>query len=90
MVTLEELYKRDQESKKVKFNKFNKTSDEDIEEQKRAKLDGWKPFEITGMRPPEFNIPVRKSNNFESSKRDMLSRVLTFIEYAQRKRRGLL
>ena len=86
MVTLEELYKRDQESKKVKFNKFNKTSDEDIEEQKRAKRDGWKPFEITGISPPEFSIPVRKSNNFESSKRDMLSRVLTFIEYAQRKR----
>lgn len=49
-------------------------------------IDAWKPCVLEGYEVPKFEIPVKKSNNYESYKREELSRVLAFIEYAQKKR----
>ena len=49
-------------------------------------VDNWKPYPLEGYETPKFEIPVKKSNNYELYKRMELSRVLAFIEYAQRKR----
>ena len=49
-------------------------------------IDNWKPCALEGYVTPKFEIPVKKSNNYETYKRAELSRVLAFIEYAQKKR----
>ena len=102
MATLEELLQKENEAKTLekerkKRSKVAKTEDkedsklehfeeENPEEVKSARLDTWKPYEIKDFVLPEFKIPVKKSNNYESSKREMLSKILAFIDFAQRKR----
>ena len=102
MATLEELLQKENEAKvlekeRKKRSKTAKTEDkedsklehfeeENPEEVKSARLDTWKPYEIKDFVLPEFKIPVKKSNNYESSKREMLSKILAFIDFAQRKR----
>lgn len=58
----------------------------DMEEVVSALIDNWKPCALEGYATPKFEIPVKKSNNYEAYKRQELSRVLAFIEYAQKKR----
>lgn len=86
MVTLEELYRRTEEAKLVKKEKFERLQEQNDEELKSYKMDVWKPYEIKGAIVPEFNIPVRKSNNSEHATREMLSKILKFIDYVKRKR----
>lgn len=99
MITLEELYKRDLESKekgRARVRKKNKTSyrstkvdevQKDIQEDiKEAQHDCWRPYEIKDYVLPEFNIPVKKSHNYETYKRKELSKILTLIDYIKRKR----
>lgn len=70
-------------------DKIDSTYDEENDEEiNEAKLDNWKPHEIKGLPLPEFNIPVKKSRNFEMYKREQFSKILTFIEYTKRKRIG--
>jgi hypothetical protein len=57
-----------------------------MEEVVSALIDNWKPCALEGYATPKFEIPVKKSNNYEAYKRQELSRVLAFIEYAQKKR----
>lgn len=49
-------------------------------------IDTWKPCVLEGYETPEFKIPINNSNNSLTRTREELSRVLAFIEYAQRKR----
>ena len=99
-MNLEEIAKVLEEAKKnVKGIKRRSVSKDDNETTKTERLleleseeikseiiDNWKPYQIKNYVLPEFQIPVKKSNNYESSKRDMLSKIMTFIEITQRKR----
>lgn len=67
-------------------DKMDFISADDPAELHSSMLDNWKPYHIDDCVIPEFQIPVKKSNNYEASKREMLSKVLTFIDFAQRKR----
>ena len=49
-------------------------------------VDNWKPYPLEGYATLKFEIPVKKSNSYEVYKKQELSKVLAFIEYAQRKR----
>ena len=60
--------------------------EDDPEEIVSSLIDNWKPYTLEGYATPKFEIPVKKSNNYETYKRLELSRVLAFIEYAQKKR----
>ena len=59
---------------------------DDQEEIVCSLIDNWKPCALEGYATPKFEIPVKKSNNYETYKRAELSRVLAFIEYARKKR----
>lgn len=67
-------------------DKLDRTFEENAEEVQRSMLDNWKPYRIKDYVLPEFKIPVKKSNNYEFAKRETLSKILTFIDFAQRKR----
>ena len=56
---------------------------ENLEEVQSALLDNWKPYLIKNITPPQFNLP---SNTYGAPMREMLSKILTFIDFAQRKR----
>ena len=49
-------------------------------------VDNWKPYSLEDYTTPKFEVPVKKSNSYEVYKKQELSKVLAFIEYAQRKR----
>lgn len=66
--------------------KTDRIFEENSDEIKSELLDTWKPFQIEFDVLPEFKIPVRRSNNYESTKRETLSKILTFVENTQRKR----
>lgn len=98
MITLEELLKRNEEAKilakerkkKPKVNKedakLQQLQNENPETVKATRLDTWKPHRIKEYVLPEFKIPTTNSNNYEVTKREKLSKVLTFIHFTQRKR----
>lgn len=99
-MNLEEIAKVLEEAKKnvkgIKRRSVSKDDNEttkterllelESEEIKSEMIDNWKPYQIKDYDLPEFQIPVKKSNNYESSKREMLSKIMTFIEITQRKR----
>jgi hypothetical protein len=66
--------------------KNSRLQEEISEEIESGKLDSWKPFELKDFVLPEFNIPIKKSNCYEAFKKEMLSQVLTFIDFTKRKR----
>jgi hypothetical protein len=67
-------------------DKLELALEDDPEEVVCGLIDNWKPCALEGYATPKFEIPVKKSNNYETYKRAELSRVLAFIEYAQKKR----
>ena len=67
-------------------DKLDLVLEDDPDEVQSELMDNWKPYLIENSKPPKFEIPQKKSNNFETYKRSELSRILTFIEFAQRKR----
>lgn len=67
-------------------DKLDLALEDDPEEIVCGLIDNWKPCALEGYETPKFEIPVKKSNNYEFYKRAELSRVLAFIEYAQKKR----
>ena len=67
-------------------DKLDLVFEDDPDEVQSRLVDNWKPYLIENCSVPEFKIPEKKSNNFETYKRSELSRILTFIEFAQRKR----
>jgi hypothetical protein len=56
---------------------------ENPEEIQSALLDNWKPYLIKDCPPPKFKMP---SNTYGTPMREMLSKILTFVDFAQRKR----
>lgn len=56
---------------------------ENPEEVQSALLDNWKPYLIKDCPPPKFKMP---SNTYGTPMREMLSKILTFVDFAQRKR----
>lgn len=66
--------------------KNKRVQTENANENRGASLDNWRPYELHGINVPEFKIPVKSSNNYEVYKREQLSRILTFIDFAKRKR----
>lgn len=75
-----------EEDKDKTQDKTDRILDNDSEEVKEELLDTWKPYQLEDYVLPEFKIPVRKSHNYESSKPETLSKILTFVENTQRKR----
>lgn len=71
------------DKQEIKVEKLQEAISEEVQE---TKFDGWKPYEIKEYTLPEFKIPVKKSNNYEAAKRQQLSKILAFIEFAKRKR----
>ena len=67
-------------------DKLELALEDDQEEVVCSLIDNWKPCALEGYATPKFEIPVKKSNNYETYKRAELSRVLAFIEHAQKKR----
>lgn len=67
-------------------DKLDLALEDDPEEVVGSLIDNWKPCALEGYETPKFEIPVKKSNNYETYKREELSRVLAFIEYARKKR----
>ena len=67
-------------------DKTDRVLEENIEEVHSSMMDNWKPYPLEEFDLPEFKITVANSNNSPIATREKLSRVLTFIEYAQRKR----
>lgn len=67
-------------------DKLDRALEDNTEDVQCSMLDNWKPYRIMDYVLPEFKIPVKKSNNYEFAKREMLSKILTFIDFAQRKR----
>ena len=63
--------------------KVNLDLSENSDEAKSSLLDNWKPYHIKDCPLPEFQMP---SNTYDGPMRDMLSRILTFIDFTQRKR----
>ena len=91
-MNIEELYKQDQEQKeqekvekKAKREKRLSVHDEDTVSNKE---EHWKPYEIKDFTLPEFQIPVKKSNNAKASLYKQLSKVLAFVDFTKRKRAG--
>ena len=87
MITIEELYTRAKSGGKLYSGYKSGLSEEDEKEDiKKNKMDNWRPYEITEDNLPEFNIPVSKAKGAESKQRKKFSKILTFIDYAKRKR----
>lgn len=66
--------------------KIERTLNENTKEKGGVSLDNWRPCELHDVPVPEFNIPVKSSNNYEVYKREQLSKILTFIDFVKRKR----
>lgn len=81
----EEVQKQGEKVDKLQ-DKVERILEDSPEEIRCSMLDNWKPYQIKDYVLPVFKIPVKKSNNYESSKVEMLSKILTFIDFAQRKR----
>ena len=64
-------------------DKLERDFSENSEEVQSSLLDNWKPYLIKDYSLPEFNMP---SNTYGAPMREKLSKILTFIDFAQRKR----
>ena len=58
-----------------RMNTFGIDLEDDPEEIACSLIDNWKPCALEGYATPKFEIPVKKSNNYEFYKRAELSRV---------------
>ena len=64
-------------------DKLETVLDEDEEEVKSALLDSWKPYPVKEYTLPEFKMPDKV---YGAPMREMLSKILAFVDFAQRKR----
>lgn len=84
MITLEELYKRKQETENSKILEKRKESQLGTEclKEESPKSDKWKPQEVKNFTLPEFKIPGKLTDK----KQEMLSKILTFVNITQKRR----
>ena len=64
-------------------DKVERNLSENVEEVQSSLLDNWKPYLIKDLPLPEFYMP---SNTYGAPMREMLGKILAFVDFTQRKR----